>query len=208
MLLQSTITRDTDAENPLTIFDQLGIIYLIDTEGTDPTSELLALCDENTLNRLTVEILKIDILGRREFEHYCENDRLYYLQSWADTVEVRDRCPAAQKAIAEALATVAVVLPLYGFDNKGITTIPNNRQIGMAHVTRMRVTEEKLSSSTDQSIQDTLWAEVEEYQQWRTGDVWGFVISDGCGHEIDSCWGLHGREYAEKAAAHALEVNK
>lgn len=67
--------------------------------------------------------------------------------------------------------------------------------------------------------------EVEEYDQFLTGDVWGYIIetvpecdNDDCDQEececgcvchdgaehVDSCWGFYGREWAEEAAKEEL----
>lgn len=50
---------------------------------------------------------------------------------------------------------------------------------------------------------------IKEWNQYLSGDVWGYVIEDDDGNHIDSCWGFYGREYCEKegqtALAYALE---
>jgi hypothetical protein len=46
-----------------------------------------------------------------------------------------------------------------------------------------------------------LKCELETYQQYLEGDVWGHVIEDEDGDEVgDSCWGMFGHEYAEEEA--------
>ena len=45
---------------------------------------------------------------------------------------------------------------------------------------------------------------VETWNQYLSGDVWGYIIEDGEGNEIDSCWGLYGSDYAEKEAFAAV----
>jgi hypothetical protein len=47
---------------------------------------------------------------------------------------------------------------------------------------------------------DVLRAEVEAFSQYRSGDVWGFTITDDDGTEYAALWGCFGREYCEKAA--------
>jgi hypothetical protein len=34
--------------------------------------------------------------------------------------------------------------------------------------------------------------EVKEYEQYLTGDVYGFQLTDQNGNEISSCWGFYG----------------
>ncbi|SHF15500.1 hypothetical protein SAMN02745133_01946 [Desulforamulus putei DSM 12395] len=40
-----------------------------------------------------------------------------------------------------------------------------------------------------------LQSEVETYSQWLEGDVYGFVLKDAEGNEIDSCWGFYGTDW-------------
>ena len=54
---------------------------------------------------------------------------------------------------------------------------------------------------TPEAIRDAL---IERYETWANGDVWGYVIEDKDGNELDSCWGFYGsercREEAERVA--------
>jgi hypothetical protein len=46
-----------------------------------------------------------------------------------------------------------------------------------------------------------LKGEIETYEQYLNGDVWGYVIEDEDGEEVgDSCRGMFGQEYAEEEA--------
>lgn len=50
-------------------------------------------------------------------------------------------------------------------------------------------------------------SDVEVYDQYLTGDVWGFVINTGSDDADldDSCWGFFGKEYCESEARSAAE---
>jgi hypothetical protein len=41
---------------------------------------------------------------------------------------------------------------------------------------------------------------VDEWNQYLSGDVWGYVIKDEEGEELDSCWGYYGRDHCEQSA--------
>ena len=41
---------------------------------------------------------------------------------------------------------------------------------------------------------------VETWNQYLSGDVWGYTIEDGEGDHVDSCWGFYGFEYAKEEA--------
>ena len=46
--------------------------------------------------------------------------------------------------------------------------------------------------------------EVEVYDQYIRGDVYGFIIEDLQGNNVDSCWGFYGWEAAAEQADNAL----
>lgn len=56
-----------------------------------------------------------------------------------------------------------------------------------------------------ESLDRQLHAEIEEYDQYLTGDVYGYVIEDEDGEERDSCWGFFGDDYAKQEMGAALE---
>lgn len=49
-----------------------------------------------------------------------------------------------------------------------------------------------------------LRGEVETFDQYLRGDVYGYTITDKDGDEVDSCWGFYGIECAEEEALSAL----
>jgi len=46
--------------------------------------------------------------------------------------------------------------------------------------------------------------EVKQFDQYLQGNVWGFVIEDDEGTQLDSCWGFFGHEYAKQQGEEAL----
>ena len=42
-----------------------------------------------------------------------------------------------------------------------------------------------------------LLAEVQRYDQYLNGDVWGYVIEDSASHAVESCWGFYGESYCQ-----------
>lgn len=47
-------------------------------------------------------------------------------------------------------------------------------------------------------------AHIEEWNQYLSGDVWGFVIETPDGEDVDSCWGHYGIDYARQCAIDAV----
>lgn len=97
----------------------------------------------------------------------------------------------------------AIMLPLYLYDHSGITmsttrfSCPwDSGKVGFIFVPKEKVRSEygydRISKARQEKILSYLKGEVETYDQFLTGDVWGFVLSDGTGKTLDSCWGFYG----------------
>jgi hypothetical protein len=99
-----------------------------------------------------------------------------------------------------------VILPLYLFDHSGLTmaTTPFNcpwdsGQVGFIFITRAKAVAEwgkKLcTSKVKEMATKCLEAEVETYDQYLRGEVYGYIIEDNEGNHIDSCWGFYEKDY-------------
>jgi hypothetical protein len=99
-----------------------------------------------------------------------------------------------------------VILPLYLYDHSGITiaTTPfhcpwDSGQVGFIYISRARAVAEwgkKLCTSKVRAMATKcLQAEVETYDKYISGEVYGYEIEDGEGNQIDSCWGFYDRDY-------------
>ena len=101
---------------------------------------------------------------------------------------------------------VHTILPLYLYDHSGITisTSPfscnwDSGQIGFIFVSKDKVKRETLDET---KIEDYLKGEVEIYDQYIRGEVYGYKVYEvtTCdhGHEhkelLDSCWGYYDEE--------------
>ena len=99
-------------------------------------------------------------------------------------------------------------LPLYLYDHSGITmnttgfSCPwDSSQVGYIYVTKTRVRKEykwrKLTAERIAKIKEYLVGEVETYDHYITGNVYGYKIVDSNGFEWDSCWGFYGYNHEE-----------
>lgn len=107
-----------------------------------------------------------------------------------------------------------VILPLYLYDHSGITMSTSSfscpwdsGQVGYIIATRERAAE--LGIVWDRNaIADILQAEVREYDQYLTGDIYGFNVEEKmpCGHweDTDSCWGFYGTDWEANGLADAV----
>ena len=117
-----------------------------------------------------------------------------------------------------------VILPLYLYDHSGITmsTSPfscrwDSGQVGWILVSKEKVRENYRVKRITQDIIDrvtkVLEGEVETYDQYLTGDVYGYRVSKvevcdkGCEHdeEVDSCWGYYGIDSVKEEGMSVLE---
>lgn len=93
---------------------------------------------------------------------------------------------------------IAICLPLYLYDHSGIT-ISHGRfscswdsgQVGWHYVTKATA-DENWPGWTEDRLRRYLEAELETYDQYLRGNVWGYVIEDEDGDDVDSCWGFYG----------------
>jgi hypothetical protein len=117
----------------------------------------------------------------------------------------------------------AVILPLYLYDHSGITmsTGPfgcrwDSGQVGWIYVTLAKIQAEYGTTSPEQieKVKEYLKGEVETYDQFLRGDVYGFVLSkaehcETCDHEEwkneESCWGFYGDDPFENGIADHLD---
>jgi len=108
-----------------------------------------------------------------------------------------------------------IILSLYLYDHSGITMNTtgfscgwDSGQVGFIIADRQQILKcmgwKKLTKARTEKLYEYLKGEVETYDQYLTGDVWGYKITDEEGEEVDSCWGYYGKEWAELEGQQAL----
>ena len=107
-----------------------------------------------------------------------------------------------------------VWLPLYLYDHSGITmnttgfSCPwDSGQVGWIYATKEVLDKEYGKGKWKrEEVERVLKGEVEVYDQFLTGQVYGYTIEDEEGDEIDdSCWGLYGEDYAISEAKSVID---
>jgi hypothetical protein len=81
-------------------------------------------------------------------------------------------------------------------------------QVGWIYVTAETLRKEygkRITKKRLETAKRCLESEVETYDQFLSGDVWGYILEGPDGKELDSCWGFFGHKYAEKEAKDILE---
>lgn len=101
---------------------------------------------------------------------------------------------------------VGVILPLFIYEHSGITiaTTPfscpwDSGQRGFIFISKEKMREEysvkRISKELKDRVEGYLKSEVETYDQYLTGDVYGYRITDTeTDEEVDNCWGYYGEE--------------
>ncbi len=110
------------------------------------------------------------------------------------------------------------LLPLYLYDHSEITMRTgsfsdpwDSGQIGWIYATAETIRKEyskRITKAVREKVRKLLNAEVETYDMFLTGDVWGYTIKDEDGNRLDSCWGFYGRKYAEEEALSMLKYHQ
>lgn len=97
---------------------------------------------------------------------------------------------------------VSVILPLYLYDHSGITmnttgfSCPwDSGQVGFVFVSKNDVHKEygvkRISKKLREKVTKLLIGEVDTYDKYLTGDVYGYEITDENDDVIESCWGFY-----------------
>lgn len=103
-----------------------------------------------------------------------------------------------------------VVLPLGLYDHSGITMYVGDThdrwdrgQVGFIYATADDLLELNADYSTDEGYEQAekyLRGEVENYDKYLTGQVFGYTVSDPDGDDIASCWGYYDEDQCKQDA--------
>lgn len=109
-----------------------------------------------------------------------------------------------------------IALPLYLYDHSGITmsTSPfscrwDSGQVGFIYITAEQARNhfgwKRITKSRYDQLIEFLEGDVDVYDKYLTGDVYGYVIEDLDGEEIDACWGFYGTDDIESEVNRLLD---
>jgi len=114
-----------------------------------------------------------------------------------------------------------VVLPLYLYDHSRITTSTkpfpcpwDSGQVGWIYATHQQIKNkynvEELTPAILEKANQVLISEVETYDEYLHGDVWGYIIKNQDGEYLDSCWGFYGdpQKYCLEEAKRAADCQE
>jgi len=121
-----------------------------------------------------------------------------------------------------AKETNSLLYPLFMYDHSGIALSLGNSQypfscpwdagqLGYVLVDREKTLKEYskkiLTKQLKQKIYNVIQGEVNTYNQYLSGDVYGYKVIDKDGEELDSCWGYYGMEDVIEEAKSVVDYN-
>lgn len=121
---------------------------------------------------------------------------------------------------AKVLDKKAVWLPVWKYEHSGVAYAAagsnpfhcpwDSGQAGYIFVSLENVRKEyackRVTKAIRAKVLEVLKAEVQAYSQWASGEVYGFVVKDKEGHELDSCWGFLGMDHVKESAIEAANA--
>lgn len=206
------IIQDDDGINPRSEWDNLATMICFHNRYT--------LGDKHTYRNPQEMLRDLAI----EADPYLQ-DRIEYWEDGKGWAQLQNKHPNTcgemsdqkiNKAIQSAIDKHFIILPLYLYDHSGITmsTSPfscpwDSGQVGIIYISNKKALAEygfkRLTKANRAKIISYMVNEVECYDQYLTGDIYGFHVhkldEDGeieDDHDIlDSCWGFFGHNWEE-----------
>jgi len=111
--------------------------------------------------------------------------------------------------LGEGMGAV-IALPLSLYDHSGISmSVGVSRgwdcgQVGFIYCTQKDI---DAAGMTLEDAERHLRGEVETYNAFISGDIYGFTVEDESGEHIDSCWGFYGYDAAKEAITNIIREN-
>lgn len=162
-------------------------------------------------NGRTVEIhTDEDPSSPREYDNYAT------LACWHRHRNLGDEQIEGMNAdeLHERVGDVIAILPLYVYEHGGITmstgafSCPwDSGQVGWGYITKSRAATMGEPNLDRETAERYIREEVSTYDDYLTGQCYGYVIEGKDGDHLDSCWGFIGdldyvRQEAKSAAEH------
>ena len=166
---------------------------------------------------------------RMNLGHCYKETNKYDVQEWLEREINDDMYEIWQEKHSKRLGYVPflmelfekknLVIPVSAYEHSGITISASGRragwdsfdsgQLGFVYVSHEDILKEfnrkKITKKLLEQAEKILISEVSTYDDYLTGNVYGFIIENENGENLDSCWGFLGDyEYClEEAESHA-----
>ena len=160
--------------------------------------------------KLTYESYAIEIVQDEDASSPRDWDNLGEILYTSTRYELGDRRVSSEEIQEIMDDDNEIWLPVYAYIHSGIwlATTPfscpwDSGMCGIIHVSKKDVYKEYGTTGTRDAFGDArarLRSEIETLNQWFTGDVYGYTITDEAGEFLDSCWGFFGLDYCKEEA--------
>jgi hypothetical protein len=137
-----------------------------------------------------------------------EDDNLGIMVFWHGRYDIGDKHDFTAESFREYMNDhgVVAVLPVYMYDHSGIgfsigrDGYPFNcpwdsGQVGWIYTTREKVREflgeKRITAKMKKRVEEILTGEVKAYDQFHSGEVYGYMVKDPDGEDIESCWNFY-----------------
>lgn len=117
----------------------------------------------------------------------------------------------AQERIDDVINNGGEVLPVYMYEHGGIVlnttcfSCPwDSGQVGFLYLTKAEILEyfgvKRVTKSVRQKVVKALTSVIKEYSDYLNGNVYGYIVEDSSGNDVDSCFGFIGDYNGEYSA--------
>jgi hypothetical protein len=200
------IESDDDPLNPRVDYDNAGTMVCFHSSYN--------LGDEQSNDFPTYQCLLLDLAIEYMPESF-ENDSQLWDYARDNSLEAVLSLELIER-LHEKVDQHYITLPLYLYDHSGITmrtssfSCPwDSGQVGIIYISKKQAVEEwgrkYFTKQVRERAEKYLEGEVETYDQYLTGDVFGFIVEHEESGEEDSCWGFYGSEYCIEEAKQVAE---
>ena len=162
------------------------------------------MCNEQPFHSEEYKGYTINIYPDDQPESPREWDNLGIMVCWHNRYNLGDEQPkeSPQEYWEGCAMDDFIILPLFLYDHGGITmntsgfSCPwDSGQVGYIYISKDDVRREygwqRITKQREAKIIQYLKNEVQTYDDYLTGNVWGYEIEDS-ENDIDSCWGFYG----------------
>jgi hypothetical protein len=176
-------------------------------------------------DKLTVGNLTVRLQQDTDAESPRDWDNLGTMVCWHRRYDLGDKHDYATPqdfTESDEYKNAAIVLPLGLYDHSGITMYVGSEpspfdpggwdsgQVGYIYISKEKIRSEysvkRITKKLLARVTEYLRNEVKTYDDFLTGNVWGFVVEDENGNTVDSCWGFVGDvDYAFQQGREAAE---
>lgn len=163
----------------------------------------------------TVKIFRDpDPMSPRDYDNFATLACWHRRRDLGDKrIEGMDLAELREAVTAEGDEILAV-LPLYAYEHGGITMSTgaysdtfDSGQVGWGYVTKSRyeLMGCKPGEVSEETLRTYIEQEVAAYDNFLTGQIFGYAVEGRSGDELDSCWGIDDLDYARSEAKLSAE---